>query len=683
MANTPNADLEKNCGLSITEPVEKPQHHHHQLHARERLRHFLHPNGTRIHVADSPVEAEHLRRRLPNTTSSDEPFTVCISGSPEHITAVQESQDHHEARRAELQHQHGEVWSQFANVTGELDALNRELGRVTDKGVSLEGHFGKFGYSAKIQSYDGDSSIRSGASSPREETPDEAPPLLLFKVPVVRQYFHKGILWRASTSEEVRSFELFVDLLYVGIIAINGDAAAENPTGYSLLKFIITFTLSWKIWNDMAIIIAWFETDDIFQRISILFLLACLFGYTTNIVEAFSTTYATLIGFYLAARLYMTTYLALVAWLVPMIRPVMIYYVVFAFINTGLWIGSIHGKHKAHTLNISGQPADLHPSPWEVSYPNQLALIFIALFSEIAGQTSYIVVLNLANRYLPFTRSWASQAMDFHPALNIEHRVERTNAFISLVFGYTVVAILYQSAMPGIDAIFGKAILALIQPFAYNWLYFELDGAFLSSHAIRRAKFSAMTWSVAHLPFIMSFVLGGGGMARLVLTTDTDNTHEEMLTETYRARSEHEVAQGIRWFYCVGFGLALLFMCVISLSHTHKDLVGMRLSKRWRLSLRAAVAIVMICLPLAGDHLNSLDLIGIMTALIVFTTTVEAWGVSKKGSGFIARQYKCGYVGSCGKKDLQAALGKNGEVDVDALGEKSRYKQSGVSNVPM
>jgi len=62
--------------------------------------------------------------------------------------------------------------------------------------------------------------------------------LKLFKVPVVRQYFHKGILWRASTSEEVRSFELFVDLLYVGIIAINGDAAAEHPTGYSLLKFI-------------------------------------------------------------------------------------------------------------------------------------------------------------------------------------------------------------------------------------------------------------------------------------------------------------------------------------------------------------------------------------------------------------------------------------------------------------
>lgn len=108
---------------------------------------------------------------------------------------------------------------------------------MASKGVSLEGHFGRFGYDAKIRSYDGDSSSGTDDASSLGGG-DEAEPLKLFKVPVVRQYFHKGILWRASTSEEVRSFELFVDLLYVGIITINGDAAAEEPDGYSLLKFI-------------------------------------------------------------------------------------------------------------------------------------------------------------------------------------------------------------------------------------------------------------------------------------------------------------------------------------------------------------------------------------------------------------------------------------------------------------
>ena len=101
----------------------------------------------------------------------------------------------------------------------------------------------------------------------------------------------------------------------------------------------------------MAMIIAWFETDDIFQRVSILFLLACLFGYTTNIVEAFSHTYATLIGFYLAARLYMTAYLALVAWLVPMVRPVMLYYATASLLNAAFDRVDYFAIRDAATLN--------------------------------------------------------------------------------------------------------------------------------------------------------------------------------------------------------------------------------------------------------------------------------------------------------------------------------------------
>ena len=85
-------------------------------------------------------------------------------------------------------------------------------------------------------------------------------------------------MWRASGTTEVASFELFVDLLYVGILAINGDHAAETPTGNELLRFAITFIMSWKIWADLALLISWFETDDIFQRLSVLFVMACLVG---------------------------------------------------------------------------------------------------------------------------------------------------------------------------------------------------------------------------------------------------------------------------------------------------------------------------------------------------------------------------------------------------------------------
>jgi len=69
------------------------------------------------------------------------------------------------------------------------------------------------------------------------------------------------LLWRASEVEEVASFELFVDLLYVGIIAVVGDAAAEDATGFGLLRFSVTFILGWKMWSDLTLVVSWFETN--------------------------------------------------------------------------------------------------------------------------------------------------------------------------------------------------------------------------------------------------------------------------------------------------------------------------------------------------------------------------------------------------------------------------------------
>ncbi len=61
--------------------------------------------------------------------------------------------------------------------------------------------------SSSSSTYDGNSSIdwsekRVGST------------LKLFKRPVIKQYFHRGLLWRSSEASEVMSFELFFDLLY-------------------------------------------------------------------------------------------------------------------------------------------------------------------------------------------------------------------------------------------------------------------------------------------------------------------------------------------------------------------------------------------------------------------------------------------------------------------------------------
>jgi low temperature requirement protein LtrA len=142
----------------------------------------------------------------------------------------------------------------------------------------------------------------------------------------------------------------------------------------------------------MAMIISWFETNDVFQRFSVLFLLVCLFGYTTNIVKAFEHTYSTLIGFYLTARLYMVAYLALAAYLVPTIRGATLYQISTSLLTSALWIGSIY-----------------------VDWPDQLVPVWIALFGEISVQVSYLFVVSRGERMSGDLKVWYEKWFQFWP----------------------------------------------------------------------------------------------------------------------------------------------------------------------------------------------------------------------------------------------------------------------------
>jgi low temperature requirement protein LtrA len=71
---------------------------------------------------------------------------------------------------------------------------------------------------------------------------------------------------------------LFFDLLYAGTLSVNGDHAAENPTGNELLRFSITFMMGWKIWSELNLIVDWFNIDDIIHRLLIVLVMVCLLG---------------------------------------------------------------------------------------------------------------------------------------------------------------------------------------------------------------------------------------------------------------------------------------------------------------------------------------------------------------------------------------------------------------------
>ncbi|KAL2041084.1 hypothetical protein N7G274_006028 [Stereocaulon virgatum] len=637
--------------------VEAPTHH---LRTGRKVRKLLRPDGRRIHIAASPEEHLRLSRTLPNIEPDDN-FEIHIHGSVGHLDAVRELHTHHEQRREHLRNTHGNFYDEVEHVKTELDILANELHQLTDHGVSLDANFSKFGYDAHIRTRDPDSSASSFSEHHEKRDWDaerrKGKSVKFWARPVVRQYWHKGLLWRASEVEEVASFELFIDLLYVGIIAVIGDKAAEDPTGFGFLRFAITFILGWKMWSELTQIISWFEADDIFQRVQILFVMTCLFGYTLNIVQSFEATYVQLIAFYLAQRLFSVIHFMWVGHLLPMIRGYMIVYSVTIIVPAALWIASI-----------------------QVDYPNRLALIWVAIFVDLFSVLGIVWLKRWVDAERPGFMSRFRDWFDFFPAINIEHKTERTNAFVTLVFGYSVVSLLFQNKAPfGINAFFGKAVLGLIQAFSFNWMYFEIDSWNLHTHAIRRHIMSSIVWMMAHLPFIMGYVLAAASLSRLVLTTDCHDANIEDLTDAYVSKSQTELPTGLRWFYCAGLGIALLCMTIISLCHVHKEFDGQRISKRYRVSVRTAVAIILIFLPLA-DKLNSLHLISTTTSLVVLVLMLEVYGSTSVHEAFWRRTSQCKYRADCPvkKKDITDAMKTGATIKLEEVrtgdsGEKGIY----------
>ncbi|KAJ9604528.1 hypothetical protein H2200_010641 [Cladophialophora chaetospira] len=472
MTSTPGSDLEK--GGTGTPHVHEHHHlpfHHGHNHARRFLE-FVHPHtGKTLIICQTPEHLERRRTELLQERSQDE-FDVLLQGSAEHLEAIRELHAHHEAQRDRLRDQNGDLYANIEHVKGELDALAAEIHHVTAHAVSLDASFDRYGYSAHLRTTDEDSersSLHSDHPSAQEKHKDRSVEAVqFFKRPAVRQYFHKGLLWRSSRAGEVGSFELFVDLVYVGVIDIVGERAAEHPDGLSLLQFTIIFCIAWKIWADLTMWINYFEMDDIFQRskpfefrscparirvvvypgqrfVCVIFYLVCLFGFTTNTFYAFESTYTSCIAFYVTQRLFGATWFAAVAVILKQVRGAMLTTAIITVVTAAIWIASIH-------------------VPW----PGQLAPIVIAIFLDLFGNVILIGMMKAAaKKRLPDV---ISRSFEFFPAINIEHRVERNNAFVSLVFGYSILTILFQSRSSfGINAFFGKGVLGLVQAFMFNW----------------------------------------------------------------------------------------------------------------------------------------------------------------------------------------------------------------------
>ena len=160
-----------------------------------------------------------------------------------------------------------------------MDAVQEQLHTLEKRVIQLDAAAEKYGYDSNVRLREPrEHQPASGHSSNFEQERRNAKSMSFYNKPVLRQYYHKGLLWRANEIHEASSYELFVDLVYVGVVAIAGDSAAVEANGHSLLRFAVTFLMGWKFWKELGTYSALFVQEDIQRRLSVLFVLVCLVG---------------------------------------------------------------------------------------------------------------------------------------------------------------------------------------------------------------------------------------------------------------------------------------------------------------------------------------------------------------------------------------------------------------------
>ena len=87
----PAANMDDPTSTTISAQHDPHQHHHAHIghHTGKKLKHFMRPDGRKVHIARSPDEANHMRRKLSNANEKED-FDLVIHGSPEHVSSIQE-----------------------------------------------------------------------------------------------------------------------------------------------------------------------------------------------------------------------------------------------------------------------------------------------------------------------------------------------------------------------------------------------------------------------------------------------------------------------------------------------------------------------------------------------------------------------------------------------------------------
>ncbi|KAF9248595.1 hypothetical protein DTO013E5_6377 [Penicillium roqueforti] len=296
------------------------------------------------------------------------------------------------------------------------------------------------------------------ASTPEEP---QSNPRFLFHQPRALQWFEDGKLMRRQDGErQAGRFELFLDLLYVAILSNFADTLAEDISGAKLVKYILILAPSWNVWSDLRELMNAFYTDDLLQRILILWVMAVLVVYGNNapLVDEEIGAMRSAVGSYMVARISCNLAHVFYSFASYHHRPQQRLWVVLSSLSLCIYIPlyfesvSIRGKIAAAAVAISVE-----------------TMVWILCYSP-AGKKLLRV-------------RWST-------AVDIAHEIDRFSAFYIIALGEFLYLIIVGSyAAVGLNKRLLRAVWTLVIAFCLNWLL--LAGGHVAAQSVAEKEFEA------------------------------------------------------------------------------------------------------------------------------------------------------------------------------------------------
>jgi low temperature requirement protein LtrA len=404
------------------------------------------------------------------------------------------------------------------------------------------------------------------------------PSCYLVKRPKALQWFHHNQLCKESEEERQASrFELFLDLLYVAIVANFADDLAEHPDGAHLAEYLLIFAPAWHIWADLRELMNSYYTDDLPQRLLLGWVMALLVLYANNAGFAVEdeTAMRAAAGAYVAARL--TTACA---------------FVITSFASY---------QHRAQARLLAGFMLFglLLTVPLFLGEVSVRAKAFVVLTIIVYQEVTWAVTLSpWIKRRLKLTYS---------TAVDIAHEVDRMAAFFIIILGEFVYSIIVGSPTGiGLTSGFGKAVCTLVIAFTLNWIYASGDGSAQAVHPIRRSAWTAFGFFLLHLPLSASFLIGGH-----IAATSVGLEYLE---------------EGHSWLLGGGLGVGLFCLWVYGMLYRTECEQVLLLPKWVRIGMRLLIAIILVILPTSHGHLKASGFMGIVAGLFAVLLVWETVG---------------------------------------------------------